>query len=130
MNYTIGDFLIRIKNAYLAHKKSVIHPYSKAGRAIGGILVKEGYLKNIDVKEEDGKKYLMTELMYSSKNGPMRDIKLISKPSSHRFVKRNAVKKTLHEYGMNIVSTNQGIMSAAAADAKGIGGELIAKILK
>ena len=130
MNYTIGDFLIRLKNAYMAHMRSVRHPYSKMRQALADILVEEGYLKSTETLEEDGKKYLITVLLYKDHKATIRDVKLISKPSVHHYVKKSGVKKALRDFGTSIVSTSQGMMSGKKANSLAIGGELIAKILK
>ncbi len=48
--YTIGDFLIQIKNAYMAHKRNIELPYSRTVASIAKILQEEGYVKKIEEK--------------------------------------------------------------------------------
>ena len=43
MNYLVGDFIIRIKNASLAHRKDVVMPYTNIAHEKGKVLVKEGF---------------------------------------------------------------------------------------
>lgn len=128
MNYTLADFLIRIKNAYGASRKNVDLPYSKYVESIGQILVKEGYIKNITKNVESGKPSLSAELLYKSRRPAMSDVTIVSKPSIRRYLNKSEVKKTLHQYGMSIVSTSQGIMTNKGAAEKNLGGELICKI--
>ena len=128
MNYTLADFLIRIKNAYLANKKQVELPYSKYVESIGQILAQEGYIKNITKNVIDAKPSLTAELLYRARIAALGDIKIVSKPSVHKYISKNQVKKTLHEYGMSIISTSQGLMTNKTAATKNLGGELICKI--
>jgi len=59
MNYTIGDFVIQLKNAALARKKELYVPYSNTQKAIGKVLVKEGFLEDVKEEEIEGKNYYM-----------------------------------------------------------------------
>src|SRR6185503_4771791 len=100
MNYTVGQFLIQIKNACMAHKKDVILPYSKESLAIGKILQEEGYLKKITEKEENKIKSLYAELIYQNHEPKIHDIHLVSKPSLHRYVRKTRIPRTLGGYGI------------------------------
>ncbi|RJQ25890.1 30S ribosomal protein S8 [Candidatus Parcubacteria bacterium] len=128
MNYLIGDFLIRIKNAYMGGKKEVIFPYSKAVLSIAKILKEEGYIKEVKEKEEDGKKGFIINLVYKEKKPAIEDIKIISKPSVHVYVGKNKIKKIVGAHGLGIVSTSNGMMTAKNAIKKGVGGEVICQI--
>lgn len=128
MNYTIGDFLIRVKNAYMARKKTFDAPYSKAIMSIGKILEEEKYIKKIKEIEKDGHKTLVFDLRYSGNRGAVNDIKLMSKPSLHSHMNKKGIKKTVTNYGISIVSTSKGMMTGKKALELGIGGELICLI--
>ena len=127
--YTIGNFLIGVKNSYMAGKKTAEFPFSKVAFSLGKIMEEEGYLKKIKETEKDGKKYLVAELRYQGNRPSVSDIKLASKPSLHNYVRKNAVKKTVSNYGISIVSTSKGLMSGKKAFKEGLGGELICQIL-
>lgn len=127
--YTIGNFLIGVKNSYMAGKKTAEFPFSKVALSLGKILEEEGYLKKIKEAEKDGKKYLVCELKYQGNKPSLSDIKLASKPSLHNYIRKNAVKQTISNYGLSIVSTSKGLMSGRNAFKEGLGGELICKIL-
>jgi small subunit ribosomal protein S8 len=111
MNYTLADFLIRIKNAYGASRRTVDLPYSKYVESIGQILVKEGYIKGLTKNVTDGKPSLTAELLYKSRQPALTDVTIVSKPSIRKYLNKTQVKKTLHQYGMSVVSTSQGIMT-------------------
>lgn len=129
MNYTIGDFLIRIKNAYMARKKRVDAPYSKANLSIGKILEQEGYIKKIEEKkDEGGRRVLITQLSYRGQLPVLQEVKLISKPSVSHYAGVRRVRRGLKDEGIEIVSTSKGIMSNKQANALGIGGVLICRV--
>ncbi len=128
MNYPIASFLTQIKNAYMARKKVIVFPHSKIVEAIGNILVKEGFVKSTKTVENNGKKNIEVILLYHSHAPSLNEVKIISKPSIHRYSKKEEVKKSVNRFKTNILSTNQGIMTAKDAAKKNIGGELICEI--
>jgi len=130
--YRIGDFLIQIKNAYQAGKKQVSYPHSKAVDALSKILEKEGYIKKSKLKTQKSKsgaeiKSLEIELKYEGRVPALSDIKLVSKPSAHRYINRVHLAK-LSRYGISILSTSSGMMTGKEAQKKGAGGELLCQI--
>ncbi len=124
--YTIGDFLIQIKNGYMGRKKEITIPYSKAVFSIGEILVKEGYVKKVSTKSE--KQEILVELLYKDKNPAINEIKLVSKPSIHHYLGSKQIKKRIPRHGIGILSTNRGIMTSRDAQKNNVGGELICQI--
>ncbi|HVZ67145.1 MAG TPA: 30S ribosomal protein S8 [Patescibacteria group bacterium] len=122
--YTVGDFLIRIQNAYMAGKKQVEYPNSKMVVSIGKILEKEGYVKGS--KAQAGK--LVIELLYKNKLPAISSIKLVSKPSIRHYINKDSVKTAVERHGVGILSTSRGVMSTKQAQKEGVGGELICKI--
>lgn len=129
MNYTIGDFVIRIKNAVMAKRKTVSLPYSKLCKAVGKVLVKEKFLTKIVEEEIDGKKKLIAEIRYDKRVATFTDVILISKPSLRVYAKAtDQAKLKGRGLGKVIVSTNKGIMTGIEASKKGVGGELLFKV--
>lgn len=126
--YTIGDFLIRIKNAYMAGKREVTFSYSRVVFSIGKLLEEEGYIKKIKTHEKDNKKIIQVELLYKNKQKALQDVKLISKPSVHMYVDKNNIPKAGGGFGITIVSTNRGIMTDKRARKEKVGGEIICQI--
>jgi small subunit ribosomal protein S8 len=126
--YTIGDFLIQVKNAYMAGKKQLEYPFSNAVLSIGKILEKEGYLGKVVSSSQDGKKTVLVTLKYENKMPVLSKIKIISKPSVRRYVTRSKIRGVSEKHGIAILSTNQGMMTNKQAIKTGIGGELICKL--
>jgi small subunit ribosomal protein S8 len=126
--YTIGDFLIQVKNAYRANKKELTYKRSNAVISLAKILEKEGFVSKVTESEVEGRKMINITLKYESRVPALQDIKLISKPSVHHYSRKINLKKALGRYGVGIISTNQGLMTSKEANKKGVGGELICQI--
>lgn len=129
MNYTTGDFLIRLKNAYMAHRTEAIVPFAKTTMALGAVLKEEGYIKDINEEVIEGKKMIKVKLSYTNRAPSMLDVIIISKPSFRVYVTKNEAKGLLRDMGTHIVSTNGGVLSAQNAVKKGLGGELICRVI-
>jgi len=123
-NYPVGDFLIRIKNANLAGKKTVIVPQNKFVISVAKSLVKEGYLRDIKVSHDS----LSVNLSYQKKEPVITDIKLVSKPGLRVYAKYEELEK-IKKPTVLIVSTPAGVMSSREALKKKLGGEIIVEIL-
>src|SRR5690349_8050614 len=109
--YPVANFLIQIKNAYMANKNEVSFPYSKMALSIGKVLKEEGYIKDIKEAKNDGKTVVSVSLLYKKNEAALKDIKIISRPSVHKYVDKTNARKASTRYDMAILSTNQGIMS-------------------
>jgi small subunit ribosomal protein S8 len=131
----IADFLIRIKNGYLARKDLVAMPSSKIKENLAVILVKEGFLKSSKVKTEKSKvkgseiKILVVELKYEGKRPVLSEVKRISKPGVRIYTKmKNIPEVRRGQGGLTILSTPQGLMTHQEAKQKKQGGEIICQI--
>jgi small subunit ribosomal protein S8 len=126
--YNTGDFLIRIKNAYMARKRDVELPFSKNNLAIAKVMVEEGYLAKIEEKEVEKKKTLHAQLSYKDRKPTVTEIKLVSTPSVHVYVKSTEIPRTQGGLGMTVISTPEGVLSGKKARQKGLGGKVICQI--
>jgi len=121
----IADLLIRIKNATMANNIKVVMPHSKIKESILAIFVREGFIKNLDITEEDGKKTISGEI---SRAKTPSHIKQISKPSRRIYVKSREIPSPLRGLGTVVISTPNGLVTGREAKKAGIGGELICEI--
>jgi len=128
MNYIVSDCIIRLKNAVLAVRKKVVFPYSVLTKAIGNVLVIEGFLTQIKEEELDGKKMLVAEISYVRRIAQFSDVKIISKPSLRIYARKSKVFEINRGLGVTVLSTNKGIMTGKEALQKGVGGEILFKI--
>ena len=76
----IADIIIRIKNAHMARHASVEVPFSKIKKSISDILVEEGYLSEVTLKEGKPFNSLVLTLKYIGKSPAINDVKRLSKP--------------------------------------------------
>lgn len=129
MNHTVSDFIIRIKNAARARRKTVVLPYSGLTKNVGQVLVKEGFLDSCKEQVDGNKKSLVATITYEKLMPRFTDVTVLSKPSLRKYARKtdetNLRGKGL---GMIVVSTSQGVMTGKEAFKKGVGGELLFKI--
>lgn len=126
---TIGDMLCSIRNALLAKAGSVNVPSSKLKEKIVRIFKDEGFIEGFDVLSKNNKKTLHINLKYGpKKKSIISEIKRISTPGRHTYVKRGEIPKVRGGFGMFILSTSKGIMSDQEARKNKIGGEMLLSI--
>src|SRR3989344_3661872 len=118
-NDNLADYLVRIKNGYLARKKEVVIPWSKTKEGLTNILISEGYLENYELKEHE----LVIGLKYDKKRPSLTDIKRVSKPGLRIYAKKTKMPRVLSGLGLTIISTSKGLMTNRQAKEKGLGGE-------
>lgn len=132
----LSDILIRIKNGYLAGQKTVVMPHSNLGEEFVKILLNEGYLVRVEViKDDKGSrkktsafKTIKMDLKYEGRKPVLTDVKIISKPSLHIYVKKSNIPYVLGGRGFVILSTSRGLMIGREARKKGLGGEVICEV--
>jgi len=129
MTDPIADMLTRIRNGNKAKFEKVDIPLSKEKLEIAKILKQEGYIKNFKVLSEEEKGTLRVYLKYDAQNrGIINGIKRISRPGLRIYVKSKKILPVLNGFGINIVSTPQGIITDKDAKKLNVGGELICSV--
>lgn len=129
MQDPVADMLTRIRNAQARNKTSVEMPSSKLRKSIADLLVNEGYLNSVEIKDdENGKKSLVIELKYFEGKGVIEQLKRYSRPGLRQYRNKDELPSVKQGLGIAIISTSKGIMSDRAARQAGIGGEVIALI--
>lgn len=123
VNYPIGDFLIRFKNAALARNRDFEIESTKFIKAVANVLKKEGFLEG--VREDKGK--LCVRLAYRRKEPVVLGLKLISSPGLRIYTAANELKKKKGP-SIFILSTPAGVMSSKEAIKKRVGGEVIVEV--
>lgn len=129
MSDPVADMLTIIRNGYMVNKKSVVVPYSKQKQAIADLLLQKGYLENVEVRDlQVPKKELILALKYNQKKPAIEKIIRVSKPSRRVYVDSKHLPYVLSGYGIAIISTSKGLMSAREARKLSLGGEIVCKI--
>lgn len=122
------DLLVRIKNAQMAGKRSLIVPLSKMDFEIAKILVQEGYLREIQKKTIGKKTFLEIKLAYFERRPAIRGFRFKSLPGRRIYLRAKDVKPVKQGYGLGVISTSVGILSDKAAREKKVGGEYLFEI--
>ena len=129
MTDPIADFLTRIRNANQAKHEVLEVPAKKKKKGIAEILKREGFVKNVEVIEDDKQGIIRVFLKYGQ-NGErvITNLKRISKPGLRVYAKREDVPKVLNGLGIAIISTSEGLLTDKEARQKNVGGEVIAYV--
>ena len=128
MSDPIADMLTRIRNANTAKHDTVDIPASKMKQAIADILLKEGYVKAVDVVEEGNFKTIKITLKYGANKNEkiLTGLKKISKPGLRVYASKDELPKVLGGLGTAIISTNKGVLTDKEARKENVGGEVLA----
>ena len=130
MSDPIADMLTRIRNANTAKHDTVDVPASKMKLAIAQILLDEGYIKKFEVIEDGAFKTIHITLKYGADKNEkiITGLKRISKPGLRIYAGKDELPKVLGGLGIDIISTNQGVITDKEARRLQVGGEVLAFI--
>jgi len=120
---TIGDFIIRLKNAGAVGKTEVSLPYSKLKHAVADKLVAAGYIENAKQEGKKVQKNLVVTLKYENGKHYIHGVKRVSKPGRRLYTKVADIHKVKFGQGHMILSTPAGILTNDEAKAQNVGGE-------
>ena len=126
---TISDMLTRIRNAISARKSVVAMPYSQFKHNLARLLVSEGWLSEVFVRETAGKKTLGVGIKYTSNQMALiKGLKRVSTPGQRIYVSFDEIPRSRSGLGITIVSTSRGLMTDRQAYREKVGGEVIAQV--
>ena len=124
---SIADMLTRIRNAGSAKHETVDIPASNIKKEIAYILLKEGYVKDVQISEDGRQGNIRVVLKYTAnKKNVISGIKRISKPGLRVYSNKDELPKVLGGLGIAIISTSRGVMTDKSAKREGVGGEVLA----
>lgn len=123
---TVGDMIIRIKNAGMAKRPSVLVPASKLRLAIAEKLKERGFVGAIEKHGKKVKRTIEIEVLYNSDGTPkVTDVKRVSKPGRRLYVKSSEFGAVHSGRGVAIISTSRGVLTGEEARKEGVGGEIL-----
>ena len=123
----IADLLTRIRNASTAKHPSVEIPASNMKKAICQILVDEGYIKGMQVKNDTVQGTIVVTLKYQANGEPViSGLRRVSKPGLRVYVGADELPRVLRGLGIAIISTSKGVMTDKKARQAHVGGEVLA----
>ena len=125
----IADMLTRIRNANNSRHVTVDIPASNMKKAIAEILLNEGYVKNVEVIEDNTQGVIRITLKYAeNKQKVLSGLKRVSKPGLRVYASKDELPRVLKGLGIAIISTSKGIMTDKEARRQNVGGEVLAFI--
>ena len=129
INDHISDMVVRIKNAYAMHKKTVSMPYTKVLEAVAGVMESEKYITKYEITGETVvDKTLVLTLAYKADTAAISAVKRISKPGVRIYRPLHSFKPVLSGLGIAILTTSKGIMSDRQAKINKVGGEVLLEL--
>lgn len=128
MTDPIADMLTRVRNGLAADKVVVEMPGSKVKSAIAKVLKDEGYIKDFDLSDQQGKPVLTVTLKYYQGEPVIRMLKRESKPGLRVYENCGDLPTVMGGLGVAIISTSRGIMTDRQARKAGVGGEVLCSV--
>ena len=122
---TVGDLIIRLKNAGAIGKETVSVPYSKLRHAVLDKLVAAGYVASANTKGKLVQEKTLEVTLSYEEDGSHRitGVKRVSKPGRRLYTKVADLHPVKFGKGHLILSTPAGILTNVEAKAKKVGGE-------
>ena len=125
----IADMLTRIRNAHAVNMATVDVPMSNFKKSLADLLVREGYLKSVEVTEKDGHPTLRIGLKYGPRRAAViHAITRVSKPGRRAYASASHVPTVRGGLGISVVSTSKGLMVDRDARRQNVGGEIICEV--
>lgn len=129
MTDPVGDLITRLRNGSRAKLATITLPASGLKRAIAQVLKEEGYLAEVEYKEDGLQGMLTLTMKYGPDRTPViNEVKRISKPGLRRYVSSREIPRVQNGLGISILSTSKGVLVDRAARKAKLGGEILATV--
>ena len=127
MSDPIADMLTRIRNASRALLPEVTVPHSRLKERIAFLLKREGYVAEVAL-EGKTPKLIKIKLKYNGRKCVIEGLRRLSSPGLRRYSGAQELPRARGGLGTTILSTSEGILTAAQARKKNLGGELLCEV--
>ena len=125
----IADYLTRIRNAVAAGHETVEIPASKMKEAMSQILLREGYLRDVQTVGDAPKQKLRLTLKYGpDQESVITGLKRVSRPGLRQYVNAENLPRVLNGLGIALLTTSSGIVTDGEARKSHVGGEVLCHI--
>jgi small subunit ribosomal protein S8 len=129
MTDPISDLFTRVRNAALATRKHADIPHSIVKEEVCKLLAREGFLREVQVSEVDGRKKLRAYLRVDEDGrSVITKLERVSKPGCRVYKKADDVERVLRGMGVGIYSTPKGVLTDAQCREQKVGGEYVGRI--
>lgn len=125
----VADFLTCVRNAIRAKHRKVDVSASKLKTDLARVLLRERFINNFKVIEDQKQGVLRVYLKYTGDDvSVISGIRRMSTPGRRVYVKKDALPRVMGGLGTSIISTSRGLMTDREARDAGLGGELVAQV--
>jgi small subunit ribosomal protein S8 len=125
----VADFLTCVRNAIRAKHRKVDVPASKLKTELARVLLRERYINNFKVIENDQQGTLRVYLKYAADDVPViTGLRRVSTPGRRVYLGKTRLPKVMGGLGASILSTSRGLMTDREAREAGLGGELVCQV--
>jgi small subunit ribosomal protein S8 len=129
VNDPIADLLTRVRNALGARHSEVRIPHSRVKTRLAEILVREGYLEDVEVIPAGVQSEIKIRLRYTPERSPViKGLKRVSKPGLRVYAGRQNMPRVQGGLGVAILSTSKGLMTDREARRSKVGGEVLCEV--
>ncbi len=123
-NHHVSDLVVRLKNAVQRHHSTVSLPNVRIVKAVLLLLKEQGYIGNLMINNNE----IIVELRYIKSDSVIKQIRVVSKPSSRVYCGVKNVPSFFNGLGITVISTPKGILTDSQARDIGIGGEVLCQV--
>ena len=124
----LANFVISLKNASAARKRSVEAVHTKLVEAVASILKKEGFIESYDVKGSDAKRRIEVTLRYGDEGAAISEAAKVSRYSRRVYKAAKDIRPFRQGYGLRILTTPKGVMTDREARRGNVGGEVLCNV--
>ena len=125
----VADFLTCIRNAIGAKHRKLDVPSSNMKQELAKVLLRERFINNFKVIENDKQGTLRVYLKYTaSEQCVISGLKRVSTPGRRVYVPKTRIPRVQGGLGVSVVSTSRGLLTDREARDAGLGGELVCQV--
>lgn len=124
----LANFVISIKNASAARKRTVESVHNKLLESVAGVLKKEGFIESFEVKGTAPKFRLVVTLRYNEDGPAVSEAAKVSRFSRRVYRGAKEIRPMRQGYGLRILTTPKGVMTDREARRLNVGGEVLCEI--
>ena len=125
----VADFLTGIRNALRAKHRKVDVPSSKLKAELAKVLLRERYINNFKLIDDQRQGVLRVYLKYAAdESSVISGLRRVSTPGRRVYVPKDGIPRVMGGLGTAIVSTSKGVMTDREAREAGLGGEFVCQV--
>ena len=119
----VANMLTVIRNANMRGHKTVFFPYSSSKWKICKKLEENNFLSQCWFDEKN--RNIKVDIKYANQNSRIHQVKSISKPSQHIYLRVKELEKHCRGRGIYLISTPLGLLTHREALEKNQGGKVL-----